>query len=217
MGKVKKSVYQTLHDINCQQYVERKGKFDYLSWPWAVHLLLGKYPAATWEVHWHENAPYFVTPLGHFYVKVSVTVEGITRSHTHPVLDNYNKPIMEPTSFHINTSIMRCLVKAIALHGLGLSIYAGEDLPSDQPAPKEPANRNQVSEAVDTVESGENPDSPFSVQDEVFELRDLGVTDEQIKATLRRAGLSVKDLKNPTPAHYKVLHAMRLAAEEEQG
>lgn len=58
-----------------------------------------------------------------------MTVQGVTLSQIHPVLDQRNRPIMSPTSFDINTSIQRCLVKAIALHGLGLSIYAGEDLP----------------------------------------------------------------------------------------
>lgn len=58
-----------------------------------------------------------------------MTVQGVTLSQIHPVLDAKNRPILAPTSFDINTSIQRCLVKAIALHGLGLSIYAGEDLP----------------------------------------------------------------------------------------
>ncbi len=62
-------------------------------------------------------------------VKVAVTVQGITLSQIHPVLDARNRPILAPNAFDINTSIQRCLVKAIALHGLGLYIYAGEDLP----------------------------------------------------------------------------------------
>ena len=58
-----------------------------------------------------------------------MTVRGVTLSQLHPVLDGKNVPILAPTAFDINTSIQRCLVKAIALHGLGLSVYAGEDLP----------------------------------------------------------------------------------------
>jgi hypothetical protein len=61
-----------------------------------------------------------------------VTMQGLTLSQIHPVLDGKNKPIFEPTAFDINTSIQRCLVKAIALHGLGLYIYAGEDLPDGE-------------------------------------------------------------------------------------
>ena len=58
-----------------------------------------------------------------------MTVQGVTLSQIHPVLDHKNRPLLAPTPFDINTSIQRSLVKAIALHGLGLSIYAGEDLP----------------------------------------------------------------------------------------
>lgn len=75
-----------------------------------------------------DGKPYLLCEAGVF-VEVAVTVQGITLSQIHPVLDGRNRPIPEPTAFEINTSIQRCLVKAIALHGLGLYIYAGEDLP----------------------------------------------------------------------------------------
>lgn len=69
----------------------------------------------------------------------------MTLSQIHPVLDGKNRPLAEPTAFDINTSIQRCLVKAIALHGLGLYIYAGEDLPNgeEQPKPKPEVTRGQ--------------------------------------------------------------------------
>jgi hypothetical protein len=72
-----------------------------------------------------------------YFVEVAVTVNGITLSLIHPVLNNQNKTIAQPNAFEINTSIQRCLVKAIALHGLGLYIYAGEDLPMDGPITQE--------------------------------------------------------------------------------
>ena len=70
------------------------------------------------------------TPSG-FYVQTWVKVNDIKRSFTHPVLDNRNASLMEVNSFQINTSTMRCLTKNIALFGLGLYIYAGEDLPNE--------------------------------------------------------------------------------------
>ena len=70
------------------------------------------------------------------FVKVTVWSGGIARTQVHPVLDNRNKPIEEPNAFQVNTSIQRCLAKAIALHGLGLYIYAGEDLPVLEPLTK---------------------------------------------------------------------------------
>jgi hypothetical protein len=66
-------------------------------------------------------------------VEVEVTVDGIALSQIHPVLDNRNQTIEQPNAFQINTSIQRCLAKAIALHGLGLYIFRGEDLPDSDP------------------------------------------------------------------------------------
>ena len=120
--------FTKLSTVDVSRHVEQKGQFSYLSWPFAVSQLRQFDPQATWEVKRFAGLPYLVTDLGVF-VEVAVTVQGITLSQIHPVLDAKNRPILAPTSFDINTSIQRCLVKAIALHGLGLSIYAGEDLP----------------------------------------------------------------------------------------
>jgi aspartate aminotransferase-like enzyme len=76
-----------------------------------------------------DSLPFQKTEAG-FFVEVAVTVQSVTLSQIHPVLDSKNRPIDMPSAFDINTSIQRCLVKAIALHGLGLYIYAGEDLPA---------------------------------------------------------------------------------------
>jgi len=135
------SIFKTLSAINVNDHVEQKGRFKYLSWTWAVSELRKASPTATWEVIKFDGLPYCETKTGYF-VEVAVTVDGITLSQIHPVLDNNNKTIPVPNAFQINTSIQRCLVKAIALHGLGLYIYAGEDLPD-----------------VDT--DADNPASPF--------------------------------------------------------
>lgn len=131
-----KNYYEELSKINVSEHVEKKGKFSYLSWAWAVDVLRKHDPSATWEVIRFEGMPYMKTDCGYF-VEVAVTVQGITLSQIHPVLNNQNKPITQPNAFEINTSIQRCLVKAIALHGLGLYIYAGEDLPLDGPITQE--------------------------------------------------------------------------------
>lgn len=120
--------FAALNDINVSEHVEKKGQFSYLSWPFAVAQLRLIDPSATWEVKRFDSLPYLKCDTGYF-VEVAVTVEGITLSQLHPVLDGKNKPIQSPNAFDINSSIQRCLVKAIALHGLGLYIYAGEDLP----------------------------------------------------------------------------------------
>jgi len=124
------SVFQKLKDVDISKLAEQKGKFDYLSWAHAVREMLKVFPEATWEVHEYDSMPYMQTATG-YYTKVSVTIEGLTRTQIHPVLDNKNQTIDTPNAFQINTSIQRCLAKAIALHGLGLSLFAGEDLPDN--------------------------------------------------------------------------------------
>jgi len=126
------SVFKKLYETNVNDQIEKKGSFAYLSWPYAIAQLRLADPTATWEVKRFEgDLPYQKTELGVF-VEVSVSVQGITLSQIHPVLDSRNEPLLEPSAFDINTSIQRCLVKAIALHGLGLKVYAGEDLPQGE-------------------------------------------------------------------------------------
>ena len=121
--------FAKLNQINVSQHIERKGNFAYLSWPYAVAQLRQVDATAIWNVVRDSNGfPYLKTDCG-FFVEVEVTVNGVRLSQIHPVLDARNKPIEQPSAFDINTSIQRCLVKAIALHGLGLYVYAGEDLP----------------------------------------------------------------------------------------
>jgi hypothetical protein len=133
--------FAKLNQINVSQHIERKGNFAYLSWPYAVAQLRQADPTATWEVRRFDGLPFLKTDCG-FFVEVEVTVNGVRLSQIHPVLDARNKPIEKPSAFDINTSIQRCLVKAIALYGLGLYIYAGEDLPegaANESQPQQPA------------------------------------------------------------------------------
>jgi len=129
--------FARLNQINVSDHIERKGEFAYLSWPYAVAQLRLADPTAIWEVRRFEGFPFLKTDTGYF-VEVAVTVQGLALSQIHPVLDGKNRPIFEPTAFDINTSIQRCLVKAIALHGLGLYVYAGEDLPEGESAKPTP-------------------------------------------------------------------------------
>ena len=131
--KKRENTFEILNKVDVSKFTEKKGQFNYLSWAHAVRELLKACPEATWEVHLFENEhgtkqPYLKNGTGS-YVQVSVDVEGVVRTQIHPVLDHRNQTINEPNAFEINTSIQRCLAKAIALHGLGLYIFAGEDLP----------------------------------------------------------------------------------------
>lgn len=143
--------FQRLASMDCSKHIEKKGKFSYLSWPWAVRMLREADESATWEVKRFNDAPFLKTECG-FFVEVAVTVGAVTLSQIHPILNANNKPIPEPTSFDVNTAIQRCLVKAIALHGLGLYIYAGEDLPNDTPeaemTPEDEAHLQRLRDAA---------------------------------------------------------------------
>jgi len=129
MSKTTQSTFMKLYKTDVSKYIEKKGQFNYLSWANAVAELKKACPTARWGVTKAEDgSPFFVTQCGYF-VDVWVEVDGISLSQIHPVLDNRNQSIEKPNAFQINTSLQRALAKCIALHGLGLYIFAGEDLP----------------------------------------------------------------------------------------
>ena len=116
-----------LRKINVNEHTEKKGRFTYLSWTWAVDQLLENDPTATWTF---GEPTYFAETL---MVYCTVTAFGKSMTQQMPVINNQNKAIPNPNAMDVNTAMMRCLVKTIALFGLGLYIYAGEDLPTEDP------------------------------------------------------------------------------------
>ena len=129
-SKSKEHYFKVLRKHDLSELIAKKGQFNYLSWADAVDILRTLKPDATWRVVKDEQNgwPYVISDAGCF-VEVEVTVDGIPLSQVHPILDNRNQTVKEPNAFQVNTSIQRCLAKAIALHGLGLYLYRGEDLP----------------------------------------------------------------------------------------
>lgn len=147
------SVFGTLNGINVNDHTEKKKSgntmLTYLSWSWAVAEVKKRYPDFTYEIErFDNNLPYVYDPLTGYMVFTKVTIEGITHEMWLPCMDANNRAMMaEPyqvtfangktitvakaTMFDINKTIMRCLVKNLAMFGLGLYIYAGEDLPDD--------------------------------------------------------------------------------------
>ena len=115
--------YEELRKVDVSKYVERKNGLSYLSWAWAVDQLLVLDPTATWE--YAEPKMFGDTMM----VFCTVNAFGVSRTAQLPVMDYKNKAISNPDSFAVNTAMQRVLAKAIALHGLGLYIYNGEDLP----------------------------------------------------------------------------------------
>jgi hypothetical protein len=132
------STFTELAKINVNQHTEKKGNLTYLSWAWAVDQLLRQDDAATWEYRFHEGKPY--VQIGETcMVFCTVKAFGKERTAQLPVMDYKNKAIVTPDAMEVNTAMQRCLAKAIALHGIGLYIYAGEDLPDGNTAATPPA------------------------------------------------------------------------------
>jgi hypothetical protein len=137
--------------INVNDHLEKKGNLSYLSWAWAWAEVLKIDPAASWVAHEWADRPAMFLPDGSAMVKVSVTVKADTKLCVLPVMDNRNRAIQNPDAFAVNTAIMRCLAKAIAMHGLGLYIYAGEDLPEAEKKEPNPEVLAQISACADVA------------------------------------------------------------------
>ena len=121
--------WKQLKAVDIKDMIEKKGKFSYISWAMAWSALCDIYPDATMEKHCNEHGfPVFKDENGWCFTKVTVTVNGKSITEMLPVLNNFNKPIKNPDSMDINSSLQRCLAKAIALHGLGVHVYSGEDI-----------------------------------------------------------------------------------------
>lgn len=149
--------FEKLLQLNVNDNVEKKNGLSYLSWSWAWQNFKKEYPTATYKVRTFENGlPYIYDANTGYMVFTEVTVDNLTHEMWLPVMDGANKAmkseaytyktkyaekeVAAATMFDINKTIMRCLVKNLAMFGLGLYIYAGEDLPEEPPAPKVDAN-----------------------------------------------------------------------------
>jgi len=152
MTKQANSVFATLSAINLNDKVEKKSNLTYLSWTYAWSEVKKHYPDANYEVVFFDGFPYVYDPSTGYMVFTKVTIEGHTHMMWLPVMDGANKAmkvtdytyatrygdktVEAATMFDINKAIMRCLVKNLAMFGLGIYIYAGEDLPEGETAAK---------------------------------------------------------------------------------
>ena len=149
MEQEKKSVFETLNAVNCNEHTEKKNGLTYLSWAWAWAEVKKRYPLSYYKIYEDEGGRPYFTDGRTCWVKTGVTVAGID---THPALgemiehveylpimdfNNRSIPLEKVTSMDVNKAIQRSLTKACARHGLGLYIYAGEDLP-ESAEPVEP-------------------------------------------------------------------------------
>ena len=151
MAEEKKTAFEVLNNVNVNEHTEVKDtgktKLTYLSWAWAWAEVKKRFPEASYEIIKFNGLPYVFDEKTGYMVYTTVTIEGITHEMWLPVMDGnnramldhpydvqtkYNKFTVQPaTMFEINKTIMRCLTKNLAMFGLGLYIYAGEDLPEN--------------------------------------------------------------------------------------
>lgn len=139
------SAFEILNKIDVKEHIEKKGNLSYLSWAWAWAELKKLYPASFYTVYENRDGYFYHTDGRTCWVKTGVTLvdgdQSIEAIEYLPVMNSRNQsiPLDQVTSFDVNKSVQRSLTKAIARHGLGLYIYAGEDLPeggADTSAPK---------------------------------------------------------------------------------
>ena len=143
--------FEELNSINVSDKIEKKNELSYLSWAWAWGELKKKFPDATYTIYENAQGWFYHTDGKTCWVKTGVTVNGIEHIEYLPVMDFKNKsiPVENVTSYDVNKAIQRSLTKAVARHGLGLYIYAGEDLPEgekESEAEKKPEAEKTVAE-----------------------------------------------------------------------
>lgn len=130
----KKSVFEVLNAINVNEHTEKKNNLTYLSWAWAWAVVKKNFPDAYYTIYENRDGYNYHTDGRTCWVKTGVTINGLEHIEYLPVMDFRNASISldKVTSFDVNKAIQRSLTKAVARHGLGLYIYAGEDLPEDE-------------------------------------------------------------------------------------
>lgn len=159
--------------INVNDHTEKKGNLTYLSWAWAWAEVLKVDPAATWIVHTYgpqgsEQPCMWIGETA--MVHTSVTVNGLRRECMLPVMDHKNNALKSPDARKVSDAIMRCMTKAISMHGLGLYIYAGEDLPEGEEPPKKEEKQNLAGIRHSPLKNDEVPALPPEVQEYIKDL-----------------------------------------------
>lgn len=161
--------FEEIYSLNVNDKVEKKGQLSYLSWAWAWAEFKKKYPKATYSVDRFDGTYCTGNEKLGWMVRTEVFADDLTYEMWLPIMDMRNNAILSPKMTDVNKTIMRCLTKNLAMFGLGLYIYAGEDLPEDvdgeeQPkpiakptpnTPKTPSKTNDKPKVVETITRSE--------------------------------------------------------------
>lgn len=169
------AVFEELNAINVNDKTEKKKsgstELTYLSWTWAWAEVKKRYPDAHYEIMMHDGLPYVYDENTGYMVFTTVTIDGISHMMWLPVMDGANramkskpytystkyngeKTVEAATMFDVNKTIMRCLVKNLAMFGLGLYIYAGEDLPETE-AEEQKTAQEVAKKKLEKIDAGQ--------------------------------------------------------------
>ena len=188
--KPKKSVFDSLNEINVNEKTEKKGNLRYLSWAWAWTEVKKLYPDVSRTVYENEFGYNYFNDNNTAWVKVGVCIDNIEHIDYLPIMDFRNSSIKadKVTSFDVNKAIQRSTTKALALHGLGLYIYAGEDLPEGYEVPEAPKPKldaKRLEGALNSIVSGnytlEKLESSFSLTETQKKKIENFITDIKTK------------------------------------
>ena len=167
--------FKQLNSINCNDKTEKKNGLTYLAWAYAWGEVKKLFPESTYTIYENANGWFYHTDGNTCWVKTGVTINGIEHIEYLPVMDYKNRsiPVDQVTSFDVNKAIQRSLTKAVARHGLGLYIYAGEDLPDDDNQVEQPsqsstavqARRVAAKRTAENKPSDNKPYEPMSEED----------------------------------------------------
>lgn len=201
------SVFETLNSINVNGHTELKGRLTYLSWAWAWAEVKKAYPDARYTIYENADGLFYHTDGKTCWVKTGVEINGLEHIEYLPVMNNTNRsiPLESVTSTDVNKAIQRSLTKACARHGLGLYIYAGEDLPeAEMPEDMKPRANAPTKPEME---------ADAAKADEINKGFDAGRTElataEQVKA-IREActAIGYEESKILSTYHVKTLEAL---------
>lgn len=222
------SYFNDLYYIDVGEHIEKKNDLSYLSWPYAVAEIAKKFPDFQYKIltFGKDNLPYMLDEKTGYMVWTEVTIQGITRRMWLPVMDGANKSMKDKpytyktkygektveaaTMFDINKTIMRCLVKNFAMFGLGLYIYAGEDLPEESDEEK-----TKKEEAKRQAEAKKNELSAMfsDIRNYIVRKVESGVSKDDIAETIKKKCV-ISGKLSPNYTKVKTLEEAKIIFEE---
>lgn len=183
--------FAELNSIDVKDKIEKKNGLSYLSWAYAWAELKKRHPDASYTVYENKDEVNYFTDGKTAWVKTGVTVNGLEHIEYLPVMDYKNKsiPVENITSFDVNKAIQRSLTKAVARHGLGLYIYAGEDLPDKTDAEPVKTKATKKPKEVKVEEPVQEETDDFFTKDEIIEnfkdMIEMTETEEALKSLFK--------------------------------